>query len=163
MKEAIVAFAFGVPSSLPSNRKLVEIASRKARELNAPVFTQQDMMPLEPGVEYVLTEEVYPNRVPTLRIARGAAQWAKDGGIRVLWICAAGPHLTRVTRDIKFAIAEVGGAIEIKFCDGIHEAPRDVWFCDGSAQIDTRIGLVWAIRDTILMLMPMVLYSRIAG
>jgi hypothetical protein len=163
MTEGVVAFAFGVPNTLLSNRLIAEISSETARRLNVPVYTQRDVMPLDPGVEVELTEENYPIRVPTLRIARGAVRWAQLHGIDTLWLCAAKPHLARATRDLGFAISEARATIAIKVCERVTHHPSSVWFCEGSQQPDTRLPWLWKLRDAILLCMPTRLYAAIAG
>lgn len=163
MKVGIVAFAFGIPSSIEPNRRLAKLAAEKARSLNARVYTQQDVMPLPVGIEVELTEENYPKRVPTLRIARGSVRWAKQQGISELWVCAAKPHIARATRDLKFAVCEANASISVKVCEGICRDASYHWFCAHSGQLDTRFAPLWYIRDGILRHMPMRLYSFIAG
>src|SRR5262245_39959027 len=108
MTAAVVAFAFGFPHALPGNRAIARAASAKARSVGGPVYTQRDFLPLDDRIEVALVEEQYPVRVPTLRIARGAVQWAKNRGLSELWVCAAPPHLARAMRDMRFACEEAG-------------------------------------------------------
>ena len=114
MPAAVVAFAFGTPNTLRSNWSIAQIASETAASLHAPVYTQRDVVPLASHVEIELTQENYPERVPTLRIARGAIAWAQEREIDVLWLCAAGPHIARCRRDLQYAIKERRTAIEVK-------------------------------------------------
>ena len=98
MKSGILPFAFGVPETILSNRRIAQIASRKAHELGAPVYTQLDIH-IEAGIEVEFTEE-QPSKPPsTLRFARGAAQWARRKNLTDLWVVAAKPHLWRCVRD----------------------------------------------------------------
>lgn len=54
MKTAVVAFGFGAPETILSNKRIAFIASQKARELNAPVYTQLDVRVLpRVKVEYI--------------------------------------------------------------------------------------------------------------
>jgi hypothetical protein len=163
MNEAVVAFAFGVPNTLRSNRLIAKIAAEKAKSRGVPVYTQLDVLPLDPAIEVELIKEEYPKRVPSLRIARGAIRWAQTRGIDTIWVCAAKPHLTRTTRDLICAIGEANASISIKICEGIHEYPCHLWFCEDSTQSDTRLPLLWKLRDAILLHMPRGLYSRIAS
>jgi hypothetical protein len=163
MAEAVVAFAFGVPNTLVSNRRIAAIATKKAKSLAIPVYTQYDVTPMELGIEIVLTEENYPVRVPTLRIARGAVAWAKSRGIDKIWLCAATPHLSRAARDLGYAASQANLRITIEICEGIRECAYDSWFCRDSTQTDTRLKWVWCVRDSILMHAPMWLYAQIAG
>jgi len=163
MPAAVVAFAFGTPNTLRSNRCIAQIASETAASLRIPVYTQHDVVPLASDVEVELTEEKYPERVPTLRIARGAIAWAQVREIDVLWLCAAGPHIARCRRDLRYAIKERRTAIEVRITPGLTSCPADFWFCSDSTQVDTRSRVVWQLRDTILMNSPMRLYSLIAS
>jgi hypothetical protein len=81
----IVAFAFGVPNTILSNRRIAKIASEKAKELKTPVYTQLDVR-IEPEIEVEYTDEKPGNPPPTLRIARGAIRWAKRLGFKELWV-----------------------------------------------------------------------------
>jgi len=163
MNSAVVAFAFGVPNTLRSNRRIAEMASDKAKNLGVPVYTQLEVVPLERGVETVLTEELPPNRVPTLRIARGAVKWAQQGNVNEFWLCAATPHLPRCRRDLSYAIQEANARITVRIVEDTRCHPDEFWFCPESSQPDTRKQLLWAVRDGILMHLPMRLYSAIAS
>ena len=109
----IVAFAFGTPESIMSNRCIAQIVSQKVHDLEAPVYTQLDIH-VEPGIEVEYTEEKLGNPPPTLRIARGAIQWAKRQGFTELLVIAAKPHLCRCFRDLTHAVREAGAQIDRK-------------------------------------------------
>ena len=119
----IVAFAFGVPDTIRSNWLIAEIASEKAQKLGAPVYTQLDVR-IKPGIEVEYTNEELGFPPPTLRIARGAVQWAKRNGFKDLVIIAAKPHLWRVRRDVKQAIYESGARIEAYVCKEMYQYPE---------------------------------------
>ncbi len=162
MTSAVVAFAFGVPHTLPGNRAIAAAASAKARSLPGPVYTQRDVLPLDDGIEAVLVEEQPPLRVPTLRIARGAIAWATGRGVAELWVCAAPPHQARAMRDLRFACEEANARIALRLCDGLEREPG-FWFSPQSTQPDTRLRWLWSLRDGVLLSMPMWLYARIAS
>jgi hypothetical protein len=162
-KEAVIAFAFGVPNTLSSNRLVAAIASAKAEALGIPVYTQWDVVPLAPGIEVELTPENYPIRVPTLRIAHGAVAWMARNGISNIWLCAAAPHFARAARDLRYAARQARLPFAVKICEGLEDPSYDSWFCADSLQPDTRLKWLWTLRDAILMHMPMWLYTRIAG
>ena len=130
--KGIVAFAYGVPDTIRSNRLIAQIALQKARELNAPVYTQNDVNIV--SILVFRTPEEPGNPPPTLRIARGAVQWAKhpDNRLVELWVVAAKPHLWRCMRDMKAAVQEVGGGIVVRACEDIGQVPEDEWFCSDS-------------------------------
>jgi hypothetical protein len=163
MTSAVVAFAFGVPNTLPGNRAIAAAASAKARSIGGPVYTQQDVLPLDDQVEAVQVAEHHPDRVPTLRIARGAVRWAKDRRLSELWVCAAPPHRARAMRDLRFACAEACAPISLKLCDGLETHQPGFWFSPQSSQPDTRLRWLWWMRDSVLLSMPMRLYARIAS
>lgn len=160
-KAGVVAFAFGVPETILSNRRIAEIVSKKARELNAPVYTQLDVR-VEPGVEVTYTDESPGNPPPTLRIARGAVRWAKQQGFTELWVIAAKPHLWRTLRDTERAVREAGAQIGISVCGEIEHYPEDSWFCPNSTQERTRSRKAWGRREKVLKLMPFFIYKHIA-
>jgi len=160
---AVVAFAFGTPNTLRSNRHIAALASAKALALRAPIYTQHDVLPVAAGIEIELTVELPPERVPTLRIARGAVAFARRRGIATLWLCAATPHLPRCRRDLSFAIREAAGEITLREVEDPERHADDFWFCADSTQADTRSASLWRVRDAVLMHMPMRLYASIAG
>ncbi|MEK7086638.1 MAG: hypothetical protein AAB935_00060 [Patescibacteria group bacterium] len=161
MKTAgIIAFAFGAPEIIWPNRRIAEIATKKAREINAPVYTQLDIR-VEPGIQVEYTEELC-NPPPTLRIARGAVRWAKRHGLTELWVVAAKPHLWRALRDVQQAVREDGVRIEVRVCKEIEQYPEDSWFCPDSTQDRVRSREAWNKRERILKLMPFFVYKHVA-
>lgn len=157
----IVAFAFGVPETIRSNQRIAQIASLKARELGAPVYTQLDVR-VESGIEVEYTDEKSGNPPPTLRIARGAVQWAKRHRLTELWVVAAKPQLWRALRDVEQAVREAGEKIEVRVCKEIEHYPEDSWFCSDSTQDRVRSREAWNKREKVLKLMPFFLYKRVA-
>lgn len=163
MKTAgIVAFAFGAPDTIRPNQWIAEIASQKSRKLNAPVYTQCDVL-IKPEIQVEYTEEEPGSLPTTLRMARGAVQWAKQNKFTELWVVAALPHLWRVMRDIKEAIREAEVQINIYFCEEITQHPENTWFCPDSTQGRVRSPKSWYIREIILRFMPFFLYKYIAN
>jgi hypothetical protein len=160
---AVVAFAFGTPNTLRSNRHIAALASANAVALRAPIYTQRDVLPVAEGVVVELTAERPPERVPTLRIARGAVDFARRRGVAVLWLCAAAPHLPRCRRDLAFAIREAAAEIKLREVEDPERQTEGYWFCAASTQADTRSAVLWRLRDTVLMHMPMRLYASVAG
>lgn len=162
MKIGIVAFAFGVPETILSNRRIAEIASRKARELNCRVYTQLDIC-IERGIPVEYAGEEQDNPPPTLRIARGAVQWAKKYRITEMVVVAAKPHLWRALRDLRRAIRESRLETEVQVCPEIERYPEVSWFCLDSTQERVRTREAWNKRERILKLLPFFLYEVIAS
>lgn len=162
MKAGVVAFAFGVPASILSNRRIAEIASKKAREFNARVYTQLDIS-VEEGISVDRTREIPGEPPPTLRFARGAVEWAKQGGLTALWVVAAKPHLWRALRDTQQAVREAGARIEVRVCEELEQYPEDSWFCPDSTQERTRSHAAWNKRENILKFLPFFIYKYIAS
>jgi hypothetical protein len=162
LKAGILPFAFGVPETILSNRRIAQITSQKARELEAPVYTQLDIS-IEAGIEVEFTEEQPGNPPPTLRFARGAVEWARRKNLTDLWIVAAKPHLWRCVRDLIRAIREVKAQIEIHVCEEIEQYPEDEWFCADSTQERTQSKKNWEGRERIIKLMPFFVYKFIAS
>jgi hypothetical protein len=160
-KIGIVAFAFGVPKTIVSNQRIAQIASQKALELNAPVYTQLDVA-VGLGIEVTYTEETPGNPPPTLRIARGAVKWAMQYKIAELMIVAAKPQLWRALRDVKQAVREAKAQIEVRACEEIEQYPEYFWFCPDSTQDRVQSREAWDKRERILKLMPFFVYKRIA-
>lgn len=162
LKEGVVAFAFGVPETILSNRRIARRASKKARELGAPVYTQLDIQ-IEGDIKVEYAEEQLGDPPPTLRIAKGAARWAKCEGITRLWIVAAQLHLWRCSRDLVRAVKEVGAQIEIQVCRDLNYLSEAEWFCADSTQKRTQSRKNWESRERILRLVPFFIYRIIAG
>ena len=158
----VIAFAFGVPETILSNRRIAEIASKKAREINGQVYAQLDIR-VEEGIPVEYTKEEPGNPPPTLRIARGAVQWAKRHGLTELWVVAAKPHLWRALRDVQRAVREDGARIEVRVCKEVEQYPEDSWFCPDSTQDRVRSREAWDKRERILKLMPFWLYKLVAS
>ena len=164
VKTGIVAFSFGVPHTIRSNRQIAEIASNKSEDLgDVPIFTQPDVQ-FKSGirVEYIPGEQ--PGNPPTtLRVARGAVQWAKEKGLNQLLVVAAEPHLWRALRDTKKAVGELGLRIEVWPCKNeIKQYSYGSWFCLDSKKGWTRSMKECSRRENILCLLPFFIYKRIA-
>jgi hypothetical protein len=161
LKAGIIAFAFGMPWAIPPNKTIAEIASKRARELHAPIYTQGDIH-IDNGIEVEYINQDIDNPPPTLCIARGAVQWAKQRGFNYLLIVAAKPHLWRVVRDVKKAIREAGAKIEVQTDLEIEDYPENNWFCPTSRQERTRSKVEWNKRERILKLLPFCIYKIVA-
>ncbi len=167
-KAGVVAFAFGVPRTLRSNKQVAEIASKKAWELGAPVYTQLDVpIPIGAGIQVEYVGEQAGKPPPTLRIARGAVQWAKKNDFHELWVAAARPHLWRVERDVKRAVVEAwrpgSDWIDVFVCPEPEPYLYDSWFCKDSEQERTRTPKAWNKRERVVQLMPFFVYKRVAS
>ncbi len=168
-RKAVVAFAFGMPFSIPANEAVHDVACGAAHLMNATVFTQADcgiMNPHVPNGVLILPQIPSANPPPpTLRIARFAAQNAKDMGITELYIVAAPPHIWRCMRDMKMAMREVGlkATLSAYGQDILQEEHSpSYWFYPEGEQYCTQYRYRWMIRDTILYCIPWWLYKRIA-
>ena len=150
-----------MPDTIRPNQRIAEIASKKARELNGEIYTQLDIR-IGEGVPVEYTKEEPGNPPPTLRIARGAVQWAKRHRFTELWVVAAKPHLWRALRDVQQAVREVEAQIEVRACKEIEQYPKDSWFCPDSTQNRVRSREEWDKRERILKLIPFFLYKRVA-
>lgn len=70
-KRGVVAFGFGVPSTIRSNQLIAELALERSREAEAPIFTQADVQfPSGTHNSVTYVKEVSGEPPPTLRIAR---------------------------------------------------------------------------------------------
>ncbi len=158
----IVAQAFGVPCTINSNKIIAKLASQKARDFLATVYTQADVL-VELGIDVEYIFEESGNPPPTLRIARSAVQWAKRNKLEKIFIVAAKPHLWRCIRDFNYAVQESKAQIEICACKEIEQYLEDEWFCLDSRQIRTCTKWDWWSRELILRLIPFCIYKRIAS
>lgn len=162
MNTGIIAYAFGTPATIQSNLQISQIASKKARAINAPIYTQRDVF-IAQEIDTTFTDEIEGNPPPTLRIARGGIQWAKDRRITKLWIVAAEPHLWRAVRDTEKAIIEAKTKITTQVCKEIMSYPKNSWFCIDAAQEHARTREAWNKRENILRVMPFFIYKNIAN
>lgn len=168
-KAGVIAFAFGTPGTILSNQRIAEIATKKARELNASVYTQRDVY-IGRDVSVERVEEKYTDGPPpTLRIARGAVLWAKRRGLTELWVVAAKPHLWRALRDVREAVYEkrdimqsVVSWIQVYGCKEVEQYHEDSWFCPDSLQDRTCSREEWVKRERILKLVPFFIYKIVA-
>lgn len=158
----VVAFAFGSPSSIASNEAIAKIASAKAKEFGAIVFTQWDVS-VEPSIEVAHIYEHRGKPPPTLRIARWMIVRAAREGLQELWLVAATPHLWRCRRDLEYAVHEVKAQIKINACEGIEQYPDATWFCTDSTQKRTQSRKNWQVRERILKWLPMFVYKLVAN
>ena len=158
----IVAFTFGTPYTLRTNQFISRLAFQKARRIDAPVYTQLDIdssWGFQQKTTY--TPEIAGHAPPTLRICRGAVQWAKQLSLSELWIVCARPHLWRCKKDLEYAIHEAAADISIHVCEEIKEESENFWYCPESAasQWYTRSRLAWLVRDSILRALCFFNYS----
>lgn len=160
-KVGIIAFAFGQPWGIPANYEIAQVTKGLSEMYSAPIYTQKDILfnILPEDVEYIKEDD---NPPPTLRIARGAVQWAKRRGITILLIVAAEPHRWRAIRDVRAAISERGLGITYFSHRGWREEMKDLWFSSISSQKRTRSWWNWWSREIIVRLMPFWLYKIIA-
>ena len=161
-KCGIIAFAFGVPAAIRSNRQIALIASDQAKKLNAPVFTQADVR-LEHGITASRIDEEPGKPPPTLRMARDAIKWAIKNGITELHVVAAKPHMWRAHRDVRRAVQEIGMQHRIAVHSIDTKFPKDSWFCVDSTQERVRSPEAWNKRERILKWLPFFIYKRVAS
>ncbi len=157
-KNGIVAFAFGIPGSITSNRTISAIASKVAKEHQAPIFTQKGLINVDQGLEVEFVKEKITNPAATLDIARQAVTWAIQRGIQELWIVAALPHMWRCVRDLDFAVREAQASIIIRIASEVSQYASHTWFCTDSEQTFHRDSKRWERSDHILRIMPMWIY-----
>ena len=162
-KSLIIAFAFGAPANIRSNERIAEIASQKASRLNALIYTQEDVPIKNKKFTVVRISQKREDLPPTLRIARGAVLWAKEHGVKELWIVAAPPHLPRVLRDLKEALKESETKRKIKTCQEVAIYSEEEWFCKDSTQKRTQSLKNWERRERTITGLPFFIYKRIAN
>jgi hypothetical protein len=162
-RHGVVAFAFGVPWTIIPNLRIAEIASQLSRELDAPIYTQLDVRP-DRGLVVEYAEEAPGSPPPTLRIARGAINWAKQNWLTDLWVVAAKPHLWRALRDVREANKEAHMSLGI-LCphSQIDQYLEYSWYAPASTQEHTRSREQWDKRDKVLKKTPFFIYKRIAS
>ena len=161
-----MVYAFGTPHSNKSNRALaghVQNLIQKSPEIRFRIYTQNDIQFEENeclNVTYFpqLHDEDAP---PTLRIARGAAQWAR-GRVKKVIVVAAKPHLPRALRDTQEAFREAVVNMPIEPCADIAYTSYNAWFDPNGTQIRAASRSHWEKREPILRFMPYPLYRIVA-
>lgn len=160
MLPGIVVFGFGFPTDIVANQLLTEMAKWEMSLDSTPVFTQREIV-LD-GAEY--SDAPGPQGpMTTLRVCRAAVQWAHLRGLDEIMIIAAKPHLWRCLRDMRYAAREVNFDIKVYASDLIENVSSKQWFRGDSEQWCTKSRVVWYLRDSILRIMPMSIYRRIAS
>lgn len=160
-KSAILAYAFGVPSTIRSNQLIADIASKKATALgSATVYTQLDIVPW-PTVKTVRVKEEPGKPPPTLTIARWGVKQAQEDRVTELWVVGSKPHIWRCLRDTEYAIKEIHAPIRVRYCDEVYSYSEDVWFCPDSTQQRTQSKENWEGREKILEKIPVWMYKLV--
>ena len=166
----VVALACGAPYSIRSNELIAQIAAKNAKEMEAPIYTQLDVQFTYPQlkmskgkIEVTYTKEKPGKPPPTLRIARGAVQWAKENGLTCLFFACAAPRKERCRRDLEFAVKEAGMAMRIYICAELLYKKDADWFCTDSTDPRTRNRKGFMRREWLLFALPMFLYKFIAS
>ncbi|MDD5589823.1 MAG: hypothetical protein PHQ47_01455 [Candidatus Portnoybacteria bacterium] len=164
----LIVFAFGAPSGIRSNQILSENAAKIAAANHWPVYTQADIVIDKSLFDVTYTAELPGEPPPTLRIARGAAEWALARELDYVFILAAAPHQSRCYRDFCHALCEIRGKSmpviwHLMTFGSFKRVPEEEWFCHDSLQSRTRSRAAWERREWILMHMPMFIYKRVAN
>jgi hypothetical protein len=182
----LVVYAFGTPCSNSSNSALagyVQNLIQKSPEIRFRIYTQNDIQFEDTeclNVAYFpqLHDEAAP---PTLRIARGAAQWARHQ-VDEVFVVAATPHRWRALRDTRKAFQEAVVNIPIQLmkfhqpdymhdkglfsydyqAKGIIGDDTSYWFDPNGTQIRAASRSHWEKRERILRFMPYPLYRIVA-
>ena len=165
MDTACVAFAFGVPSNTEANQRIAKIALGIDIPSYPGIYTQRDInidaikeLCNRDRMQVTYTPERPGYPPPTLRLARGAVNWAIANSVTTLYIACAYPYLWRCRRDLNIAIKEKGANIKVKLCFGTQLSYKaSNWF-------NTRDEKYFCyIHEAILRIMPVWLYKKIAS
>ena len=164
MKQAlIVAFAFGKPYSILSNRRIAEIAIKKAKELDAEIFTQYDVL-IKADLEFQYIDKINKEVPTTLGLARKAVEYAVKEKYKNIWVAAALPHLSRCMRDMWCVIHELKVVgLNVFVCEGSEQYPENEWYCVDSEQKHTRSKEEWELREDLIKEIPLCFYKLVAG
>lgn len=161
-RTGIVAFAFGKPETILSNRIIGRIATQEARQRKTMVFTQSDVIvDADIIVEYAEQQAGLPPS--TLQMARNAIAWAKKYEFTRLCVVAATPHLKRCIRDLKKSARENNYSIMVFSSDKMAGYIDDLWYCPNSAQKRTQSSITWVLREKLIFALPFWLYKKITA
>jgi hypothetical protein len=161
-KTAIAAFAFGRPKTITPNKFIATMATAEAVQHKAIIFTQADVEIIDANAKY-FPSEIQNNPPPTLRIARWIIQSAMQDKIELIVVAAAGPHAWRCKRDLQIAAKEAKYTVEIKIAKPKKKISTTYWFTKNSTQERTQSWCKWWNRETILWLMPVFIYKKVAS
>lgn len=164
----VVVYPFGTPASNTSNRWLVSEVEKIYMDFNSIlVYTQRDIQFIGPRFLNLQNHTTYfpqggiEESPPTLRIARGAAQWAR-GRVKKIIVVAAKPHLPRALRDTQHAFKEASVNIRIEPWSNIAYTLYDSWFNPNGTPLRTASRSHWKKRERILRFLPYPIYREIA-
>ncbi len=165
-KPGVVAFAFTCISWSTCERRLGSWAESQAKKHLAPLYTQIGI-PIKSASVVVSRIDEGRDQAgrppPTLRVCRGAVDWALERDINVLHVVCAIPHTWRVLRDIRFAIREKSStSIRVELCKETDKLPYPYWFDAGSPLWWTRGPIRWHVYNAIMRVTPMWFYTKIA-
>jgi hypothetical protein len=167
LASGIVTFAFGSPWITDPNMLLGMLTRTLFFYIGGgvPIYTQEDIREhVERQVASLTLASQEPGISPsTLRIARGAACWARKEKLSILHVVAAAPHLKRCVRDLRWALEEEGLSLNLMPHRNIRDYGPEVWFSRESTQLHTRSRFLWTIRESLLLHLPRALYERIGA
>ena len=165
----VVVYAFGTPYSNTSNQWLVSEVRKIYMDFNSIlVYTQNDIQFIGEEFQYLRDRITYfpqgenEEAPPTLRIARGAAQWARGKIEKKIIVVAAKPHLPRALRDTRKAFEEAVVNIRIEPWSDIAYTSYNDWFDPNGTQIRAASRSHWERRDLLLRYAPYWLYRELA-
>lgn len=156
-KSAVVAFAFGSPFTLSSNKEIARVASEIAEDVGCPVFTQE-LVPVTPGrdIRHVIEPE-NDYFASTFSIAQQAISWADGADVKRLYVVAAHVHIRRCMRDLRWiALRKWSNIVFLS-------RPVKVSWQEGSWQKRVRSPWQWYPREYLLRALPMWLYERVTS
>ncbi len=157
----IVAFAFGTPYNLESNKEIAFFALKEAKKWGVPIYTQIDIyITPTPKVCVYYKSQIMGSTPSTLQVAKGAAEWIKKFGLNEIWVVGAPCHMSRCLRDLRYVAKTEDLRILIKHCK---PKKSERWFSSKSLQWWTRSSLQWWLREATLRLIPVKIYEKITG
>lgn len=170
-EQVILAFAFGNPHWLKSNKVIAKRAVNLARIFNADIFTQKDIL-IDKGVarhycimyaenKAIRQEDDYQEYLSTFDIIERFARCAKKEKWEKVWVVAAPQHIGRCLRDLEKTLKKENLKIEI-LIDSVDDYDKNTWYSEESTQWRTRSPLLWWLREIPLRIMPWRLYKKIA-
>jgi len=160
-RRGIVAFSFGRPKTIRSNRAIAQLARERALLTGAHVFTQKDV-PIDPDIRFgglVFANQIYETIPPsTLDVSIQATRWIDRNKIDTLEVVAAGPHMWRAHRDMCEVLYDHKPKVTITKVAVVDD---DSWFCADSLQWFTRSRKLWELRERLLRKFPFPIYEAI--
>jgi len=131
-KVGLVAFGFGEPYDLESNRLIAACVTKVAQTKEiVSIYTDRDValhLPPDEAVVKQLDSTLFPH---TYRMAVFTVKQMKEEGVEELHAVAASCHLWRAVRDLRWAAVDHGVAVKLvphPVTGSVYDSKATTWY-----------------------------------